>query len=341
MSFFITRTPLRVSFFGGGTDYPEWYRVHDGAVLSTTIDKFCYINCRYLPPFFDIRHRIVWSHIETVNSIAEILHPAVREGLRQLGFTDERGIELHYQGDLPARAGMGSSSSFSVGLIKALKALRGEEIEGLDLARAAIELERDRLKEPVGVQDQTAAAIGGFNILRFSGDDEIEAEPVRADSERVAELTANLMLFFTGTSRLGATVTVDVIKNLSGHSSELRAMLRLVDRAAAIMENRQDLDEFGRLLGETWRLKRTLSDSITNNRIEALYAQAIGAGAIGGKLLGAGASGFMLFYVPPRKQAKVREALSSCLEVPFNFEPGACTIVHRPEDNLKTDAADG
>lgn len=331
MSFFISRTPFRISFFGGGTDYPEWYMTHGGAVLSTTIDKFCYISCRYLPPFFDIRHRVVWSHIETVQSIAEILHPAVREGLRQLGFDDSRGIEIHHQADLPARSGTGSSSSFAVGLIKALTALKGGEIAGMDLARAAIELERNRLKETVGAQDQTAAAFGGLNIIQFRQGGEIEVMRVRVSAERSAALKQNLMLIFTGSTRLGATIAQGIVRNLANRADELHTMRRLVDRACAILENGDSLDDFGTLLDETWTLKRALSEQVSNARIDSVYRRAREAGALGGKLLGSGGAGFMLFYVPPARRAAVRAALEEYVEVPFDFDDRAGTIIHRPD----------
>jgi D-glycero-alpha-D-manno-heptose-7-phosphate kinase len=330
MSFFITRTPFRISFFGGGTDYPEWYMTHGGAVLSTTIDKYCYISCRFLPPFFDIRHRIVWSHIETVNSIAEILHPAVREGLKALDFDDSRGLEIHHQADLPARTGTGSSSSFAVGLIKVLSALKGRDIAHIELANAAIDLERNRLKENVGTQDQTAAAVGGFNIIQFRQGGDIEVARMRMSPARIEELERSLLLIFTGTSRLSTTIASSLLKNLNDRADELHAMRRLVDRAAAKLENGGSLDEFGLLLNETWQLKRSLSDKISTNRIDQIYRQAIDAGALGGKLLGAGGSGFMLLYVPSERQEAVRSALPGYLEVPFGFEDEPCTIIHRP-----------
>lgn len=331
MSFHISRTPFRVSFFGGGTDFPDWYRINGGAVLSTTIDKYSYISCRYLPAFFDVRHRIVWSHIENVQQIDEILHPAVREGLRLLGFDDSRGLEIHYQADLPARAGMGSSSSFAVGLINALSDLRGELLAPPELARLAIELERERLQEAGGVQDQVAVAHGGLNVIHFRTSGEIELVPVRLSDERKQRLRDNLLLVFTGTSRMSSQVQTDVRTNLSSRSAELEAMRRQVDTALSILENNGDLDAFGLLLNEAWEMKRQLSNSISSGEIDRIYRIALENGAMGGKLLGAGGSGFMLFYVPENKQAQLRDALRDKLCVPFTLENEGSTILYRPK----------
>lgn len=340
MSFVITKTPFRVSFFGGATDYPQWYRLHGGAVLSSTIDKYSYISARYMPDFLGVRHRIVWSHIENVNSISEILHPAVREGLRHYGFDDENGIELHYQGDLPARAGMGSSSAFSVGLIKALKALKGKDIQGIDLARAAIELEQDILNESVGVQDQIAVACGGLNRIEFSKDDVFHVRPVRCTGERRRELEESLLLFFTGTTRLGAEVTRGVISNLEAHADQLHEMRNMVDEAMGILENERPLSAFGTLLDRTWRLKRMLGDKVTTPEIDSLYESALEAGALGGKLLGGGHSGFFLFFVPPERQAAVRQALSGYSEARFRFEDTPCRLIHPVAEGPVGDASE-
>lgn len=330
MSFHISQTPFRMSFFGGGTDYPEWYRKHGGAVLSTTINKYCYISCRYLPPFFDIRHRIVWSHIETVNSIAEILHPAVREGLRFLGYDDSKGVELHYQGDLPARAGTGSSSAFAVGLIKALKSLRGETIDGLPLAQAAITLERERLREAVGAQDQVASAVGGLNVIRFQTDGEIDVQKLAISKNRLDALDDRLMLFFTGSTRLGTDLARKIIDDLDNHQRELTTMTAMVSEAVRILQSDGSLDPFGQLLHEAWLLKQRLADEISGERINLLYQAARTAGALGGKLMGAGRSGFLLLYAPQERQAAVRSALASLLEVPFRFETHGSRIMHKP-----------
>ena len=324
-----TRTPYRVSFFGGGTDYPAWYRKEGGAVLSTTIDKYCYISCRYLPPFFQIRHRIVWSHIETVNTISEILHPAVREGLRYLGFDDSVGIEIHHQGDLPARSGIGSSSTFSVGLIKALTALRGQMIGKHDLALKALHLEQNILKEHVGSQDQVAAAYGGLNVIRFLPNDNIHVEPLTIAKERVRQLENNLLLFYTGSSRLGGEIAAQVIANLADKSAQLRQLCQMVDQAAAILMGNGSLDDFGRVLHETWMIKRGIANGVTNNSVDDIYQTALKHGALGGKLLGAGSKGFMLFYVPSEKQHALMQALPHFLWVPVQFDwEGSTTIYY-------------
>ena len=324
----ISRTPFRISFFGGGTDYPAWYLEEGGAVLSTTIDKYCYISCRFLPPFFNIKHRIVWSHIETVSTISEILHPAVREGLRFLGFDDSVGLEIHHQGDLPARAGMGSSSSFAVGLIKALTALRGQMINKHDLALKAIELEQNVLKEHVGSQDQVAAAYGGLNVIHFSPNGDFQVEPVTIPASRITELQSRLLLFYTGTSRLASEVAADVVANLQSKQEVLRQMRSFVDQAVSLLNGNGSLDDFGRLLHENWKLKCQQSEFITNPIVDGIYKTAIEHGALGGKLLGAGGSGFIVFYVPPERQPHVKEALSGYLHVPFRFESEGCRLIY-------------
>jgi len=327
----ISQTPYRISFFGGGTDYPAWYLKEGGAVLSTTIDKYCYISCRILPPFFNIKHRIVWSHIETVSAIGEILHPAVREGLRMLGFDDTLGLEIHHQGDLPARTGMGSSSSFAVGLIKALTALQGHIIGKHELALKAVALEQNILKDHVGSQDQVAAAYGGLNVIRFSTSGDIHVQPVTIPQARIAELESHLMLLYTGASRLASEVASRVIDNMPHKRAALQRMCQMVDQALAILNDQSDLLDFGRLLHEAWMLKRELSPGVTNATVDAIYQTAREHGAIGGKLLGAGGSGFMAFYVPPAQQPTVRQALAGYLWVPIKFESaGSNLIYYRP-----------
>lgn len=329
----ISKTPYRISFFGGGTDYPAWFLKEEGVVLSTTIDKYCYLNCRVLPPFFDNKFRIVWSHIETVSTIPEILHPAVREGLRFLGMNGDIGLEIHHQGDLPARAGMGSSSSFAAGLIKALTALKGQIIGKHELALKAIELEQSILKENVGSQDQVAAAYGGLNVIRFLPNQEIRVEPVTLSPTTIAELESHLLLFFTGTSRLSSEVAEDVIANLDKKQTVLRQMRSMVDESVSILNGKGGLDDFGKLLHKNWMLKRCISDSICNSTIDRIYTIATENGALGGKLLGAGSSGFMVFYVPPEKQQGVKDALAGYLHVPFKFENEGSTIIYYSSKN--------
>jgi D-glycero-alpha-D-manno-heptose-7-phosphate kinase len=324
----ITKTPYRISFFGGGTDYPQWYLKEGGAVLSTTIDKYCYLSCRVLPPFFQTRHRVVWSHVETVSTIAEILHPAVRNALQYLGFDDSEGIEIHHQGDLPARSGIGSSSSFSVGILRALAALRGKVVGKKELAQRAIELEQSVMKELVGSQDQVAAAYGGLNLIEFRRNGDIQVEPLTIGSARRNDFQSRLMLLYTGTSRLCQEMTKSFVENIGAKEQRLRTMRAMVDRAVTILASDGDLDEFGQLLHENWMLKRELGANISNAKIDGLYERARNAGALGGKLLGAGHSGFMLFYVPPERQAAVMAAMPDQLWVPFAFDKNGCTLVH-------------
>lgn len=331
MSIVISRAPFRISFFGGGSDYPDWFRGEPGAVLSTTIDKYIYISCRYLPPFLGIRHRIVWRHVELIDSIAEILHPAVREGLRYLDFDDSRGIELHYQGDLPARSGMGSSSSFVVGLLHALTCLRGIEVDKRKLAEMAIDLEQVRMQETVGSQDQVAAAFGGLNTIRFRQDGSFDVSPLSLSADRERELLARLMLFFPGRSRMSTEVASSVTKNLASRAGNVRRMVAMVDQGAAILRD-GDIDDFGRLLHDAWELKRGLSDRVSSPEIEDIYARARAAGALGGKLLGAGGTGFVLLYAPPERQQAVRAALTpQCLHVPFAFDRDGSCIIYKAD----------
>jgi D-glycero-alpha-D-manno-heptose-7-phosphate kinase len=327
-----TKTPYRISFFGGGTDYPDWYLKEGGEVLSAAIDKYCYISCRLLPPFFNIKHRVVWSHIETVSQISEILHPAVREGLRYLGFDDTFGLEIHHQGDLPARTGMGSSSSFAVGLIKALTALKGQMISKHELALKAIELEQKILKDNVGSQDQVAAAYGGFNRIHFSTSGEIRVEPIILPAKRLSDLESCLLMFYTGSSRISSEIAGEIISSLKEKHKVLSEMRALTEKAIAILSSNQDLDAFGHLLNDNWTLKRSLAQSISNSRIDKIYAKAMSAGALGGKLLGAGGSGFMVFYVPEEKRQMIKDALENFLMVPFKFDyEGSSIIFYNPQ----------
>ncbi len=336
-SMVITRTPFRVSFFGGGTDYPDWYREHGGAVLATTIDKYCYISCRYLPPFFPTKHRVVWSHIELTQTIGEILHPAVRAGLRMMQFDDSEGLEIHHQADLPARTGIGSSSAFAVGLIAALTALRGQRTDKTELFRKAIELEQDWLQDHVGSQDQVSAAVGGFNLIRFRQNSDIEIEPLGVSASRRTALNRRLMMFYTGTSRLGSQVASEIVASINEHKAVLERMHEMVGEAAAILRGGDDLDAFGRLLHESWQLKKRLSARVSNDTIDAIYDAARTHGALGGKLLGAGSSGFMVFYVPLERQAELRRVLRHLLEVPFRFADEGCTLLHAVEALTATD----
>ena len=326
----ISQTPYRMSFFGGGTDYPQWYLKEGGSVLSTTIDKYCFISCRYLPPFFNIRHRIVWSYIETVSSVEEIIHPAVREGIRFLEFEETQGLEIHHQGDLPARSGMGSSSAFSVGLIKALRTLQGKPIEKHELALKAIELEQEIIREIVGSQDQVAVAYGGLNTIQFTTSGEIEVTPLDLPEEHRQALEQSLVLFYTGTSRISSEIADGVVSQLQNKSQLLEEMRAMVDEAASLLR-KGEIEAFGQLLHQTWVRKRKLSPEVSNANVDALYERAIRSGAFGGKLLGAGHSGFMVFCVPPERRALVIEELKDILHVPFHFESEGSRIIYQED----------
>jgi len=326
----ISRTPFRISFFGGGTDYPIWYRENRGAVLSTTIDKYCYITLRYLPPFFPYKHRIVWSKIELVKEINEILHPAARAILDFLRI--DKGVEIHHDGDLPARTGLGSSSAFSVGLLHALYALKGIMPSKRQLAKKAIHIERDVLKENVGAQDQVATAYGGFNKITFAENDEIGVEPITINKDKIKQLESHLMLFFTGFPRIASEVAKTQIDNTPKKKRELTLMYQMVDEAVKILNGEKDILEFGKLLHETWKLKRNLTDKISTPEIDNIYEIALRAGATGGKLLGAGGGGFMILFAPPKNQSKIREKFKNLLEVKFSFEKkGSQIIYYAPE----------
>lgn len=330
----ISRTPYRISFFGGGTDYPVWFNEHCGAVLATSINRYCYINCRYLPPFFEYTHRIVYSAFETVKDVNEIKHPSVRECLKFMRV--QQGLEIHHDGDLPARAGLGSSSSFTVGMLHALHALRGEMPSRLQLALEAIHVERDLIRENVGSQDQVTAACGGLNYINFSPGDKITVQPMTVTVERLQLLQSHLMLFFTGFARTASEIAGEQIKNTPSHKKELHAMRALVDEAVKTLTSGGDIRDFGKLLHEGWMLKRAISACISNNHVDEVYTQALDAGAIGGKLLGAGGGGFMLLFVEPDKQPVVRAKLAHLLHVPFAFESlGSQIIFYEPGQAMR------
>ncbi len=327
----ITKTPFRISFFGGGTDYPVWYEKNGGAVLSTTIDKYCYITVRYLPPFFKHKHRIVYSLVENVNSVKEIRHPVVRVLMEV--FKVNKGLEIHHDGDLPARTGLGSSSAFTVGMLNAMHALKGKIISKADLAKEAIRIERDVLKESVGSQDQVAVAYGGFKKIIFHNDHSFRVEPMTLHKRRVEELQAHLMLVFTGLSRFASKIAADQIKNTKHNKKELSVMRQMVDEAVDILNSNKSLVEFGKLLHQSWLIKKSLSDKISNPEIDSLYEKALKHGAIGGKLLGAGGGGFMLLFVKPEDRENVAKGLKDFLEVKFNFESeGSQVIYYNPQE---------
>lgn len=327
----ITRTPYRVSLFGGGTDYPKWYREHGGAVLGMAINKHCYISVRQLPPFFEHKHRIVYSRIESVQDISQIEHPAVRAVMQEVGV--EGGLEIHHDGDLPARSGLGSSSSFTAGLIKALYALKGQMLTKRFVAEEAIRIEQEIIAENVGSQDQIWAAYGGFNRIDFYQDNTFGVTPIIIRREREVELRDHMMLFFTGFSRHASEIAKHKIAGLDKKADHLHRMRRMVDDALEVLNSRTaDICEIGRMLHEGWLLKRDLASQISTDAIDAIYQAGLDAGAVGGKILGAGGGGFILFFVKPEKQQAVREKLSDLIEVDIDIDhDGSRVVLYKPD----------
>lgn len=322
----ISQTPFRISFFGGGTDYPIWYEKNGGAVISATINKYSYITCRHLPPYFEHKNRVVWSKIELVKEAHEIEHPSVRETLKFLDIND--GVEIQIHNDVPARSGLGASSSFTVGLLNALNALKGKMVSKEQLALNAIHIEQNVLKENVGSQDQVAAAFGGFNKIEFGGAKKINVKPLTLTSNKVKLLEDNMMLFFTGFSRNASEVAADQIKNISHKEAELKTMHSYVEEAEILLAKDNFISDFGKLLHENWLLKRELSSKITNSDIDEIYNIGKGAGAYGGKLLGAGGGGFIMFLIAPEKHKALREKLNKLVYVPVKFENSGSKIIH-------------
>ena len=321
----ITKTPFRMSFFGGGTDMESFFMENGGAVLSTTFDKYCYVNVRHLPRFFDYSTELSYAKIERVTDVNDIQHPAIREAMKML---DMHEIRLTYEADLPARSGLGTSSSFAVGMINAFYALKGKYADKKKLADAAIYLERELCKEAGGWQDQIAASFGGFNRINFNSDG-YEVLPLIINPERKRQLNNNLMMFFTGFTRFSSDVQKANASNKADKVNQLKEMLALVDEAEKVLVDKQsDLDEFGRLLDHTWRIKRKTGNTVSTNSIDELYDKGLKAGALGGKLLGAGGGGFLVFYVEPDKQEKVKKAMEDLLYIPFEFEDGGTRVIH-------------
>jgi len=321
----ITKTPFRMSFFGGGTDIPSFFNEYGGAVLSTTFDKYCYVNVRHLPPFMPYMSELVYNQIERINDINDIKHPLIREAMRYL---DIHEIRLTYEGDLPARTGLGTSSSFAVGMLNAFYALKGKYVSKRQLAENAIKLERQILKEHGGWQDQIAAAFGGLNRIDFK-DNNFSVHPIIIHPERKKELNKNLILFYTGIQRYSSEIQANTYSNCNKNTNQLKEMLQLVDEAEKILsDSHTSLKEFGNLLDITWKLKRHTGSLISSSIIDDLYNKAIKAGASGGKLLGAGGGGFLLFYVEEEYQQSVINALKVLMHVPFQFEEEGSTIVH-------------
>lgn len=321
----ITKTPFRMSFFGGGTDMEDYFKENGGAVLSTTFDKYCYVNVRHLPRFFNYSTELSYSKTERVASIDDIQHPAIRNAMKML---DMYEIRLTYEADLPARSGLGTSSSFAVGMLNAFYALKGKYADKKKLADEAIYLERVLCSEAGGWQDQIAASFGGFNRINFSADG-YEVLPVIISPERKKQLNDNLMMFFTGFTRFSSDVQKANAFGKEDKKAKLRMMYELVNEAEKVLTDKHaDLDNFGRLLDTTWKLKRITGAAVSSNSIDDLYAKGMEAGALGGKLLGAGGGGFLVFYVQPEKQADVRKAMKDLMYIPFKFENGGTRVIH-------------
>lgn len=331
----ITQTPFRMSFFGGGTDMKDFFEKYGGSVLSTTFDKYCYVNVRHLPRFFDYSTELSYSKMERVTNVDEIQHPAIRNAMKML---DMHEIRLTYEADLPARSGLGTSSSFAVGMLNAFYALKGKYADKKKLADEAIYLERTLCKEAGGWQDQIAASFGGFNRINF-GPDGYEVLPLIISPSRKKELNDNLMMFFTGFTRFSSEVQKANALGKDKKIAQLKEMLALVDEAEKVLTDKeQDLDDFGRLLDHTWKLKRQTGSAVSTDSIDILYQKGINAGALGGKLLGAGGGGFLVFYVQPEFRTAVRNAMKDLLYIPFEFEDGGTRVIHyTPEDYVPKD----
>lgn len=329
----ITKTPFRMSFFGGGTDMENFFRENGGAVLSTTFDKYCYVNVRHLPRFFDYSTELSYSKTERVTDIDMIQHPAIRNAMKML---DMHEIRLTYEADLPARSGLGTSSSFAVGMLNAFYALKGKYADKKKLADEAIYLERELCKEAGGWQDQIAASFGGFNRINFS-DEGYEVLPVIISPERKRKLNQNLMMFFTGFTRFSSDVQKANTIGKGDKTKQLKEMLLLVDEAEKVLTDRQtDLNEFGRMLDHTWKLKRQTGNAVSTSDIDLLYEKGMKAGALGGKLLGAGGGGFLVFYVEPDKQDNVKNAMDNLLHIPFQFEDGGTQVIHYTPESYES-----
>ena len=321
----ITKTPFRMSFFGGGTDMENFFCEYGGSVISSTFDKYCYVNVRHLPRFFDWSTELTYSKIEKVSNVEDINHPAIRNAMKML---DMHELRLTYEADLPARSGLGTSSSFAVGMLNAFYALKGKYVDKKMLADKAIYLERVLCQEAGGWQDQIAASYGGFNRINFNADG-YEVLPVIISPERKKQLNQNLLMFFTGFTRFSSEVQKANALNKTDKIAQLKEMLSLVDEAEKVLTNKHaDLNEFGRLLDHTWSLKRKTGSAVSTNSIDELYAKGIEAGALGGKLLGAGGGGFLVFYVQPERQDSVRWAMKDLMHIPFEFEEGGTRVIY-------------
>lgn len=322
----ITKTPFRMSFFGGGTDMESFFREYGGTVLSTTFDKYCYVNVRHLPRFFEWENELTYSRTEKVSEVEDINHPAIRNAMKML---DMREIRLIYEADLPARSGLGTSSSFAVGMLNAFYALKGEYADKKKLADEAIYLERVLCQEAGGWQDQIAAAFGGMNRIEFNKDGSYDVKPIIIHPYRKKQLNDNLLMFFTGFTRFSSDMQKANAAGYAEKTKQLQQMHSLVDAAEKVLEDRHcDLDDFGRLLDAGWKLKRQTGAAVTTDNIDDLYEKGVSAGALGGKLLGAGGGGFLVFYVQSDRREAVMEAMKDLLYVPFKFEDGGTQVIH-------------
>lgn len=333
----ITKTPFRMSFFGGGTDIEEYFRENEGAVLSTSFDKYCYVNVRHLPRFFDYSTELSYSKTERVTNIDDIQHPAIRNAMKMLNMHE---IRLTYEADLPARSGLGTSSSFAVGMLNAFYALKGKYADKKKLADEAIYLERVLCQEVGGWQDQIAASYGGFNRINFNSNG-YEVLPVIISPERKKQLNQNLMMFFTGFTRFSSEVQKANAADQKNKTAQLREIYQLVNAAEKILtDTNADLDDFGRLLDHTWKLKRQIGSAVSTDDIDTLYARGIQTGALGGKLLGAGGGGFFLFYVQPEYKLSVRRAMKDLMYIPFQFENDGTRVIYYSPENYEEPIAE-
>ena len=328
----ITKTPYRISFFGGGTDYPNWYLKNGGEVISTTINKYIYISCRHLPPFFEHKHRISYTKIELVKDIKKIQHQAVKGVFKY--YNIQNGLEIHYDGDLPARSGMGSSSSFMVGLVNGINCLYGRRLNKDTLSKKSLFIEQKILEEIVGSQDQIAAAYGGFNSIKFFPGGKYKVSSLCKDKNYLGKLNDNLILLYTGVKRTANDIAISYVgKLLREKKQQMKDILDNVKEAKKIIKNKSSIDNFGKLLHNTWLTKRTLSKSVSNNTINDLYKLAIKKGALGGKLLGAGGGGFFLFYVPKHRHRFFLKSFSKFVNIPFRFSFKGSEIIFSPKLN--------
>lgn len=329
----ITRTPFRISFFGGGTDYPVHYKKHGGAVLSTSIDKYCYVSARYLAPLWEYNYRIRYTGREETKHIHEIDHPSVRACLDEMGFHNHR-VEIQHSSDLPATAGLGASASFTAGLLHALHALQKKSISKSELSKEAIRIDQDVIKEHVGSQDHVAVAHGGFNRIDFLSTGDIKVTPAAVDPRTLGELEKRLLLVYSGQTRVASHIAKEQIENSHTKEKELSLMRDMVDEGEKILGSGVSrLDDFGRLLHESWQIKRALTSKITNGGLDSIYDAAISAGALGGKVLGAGGGGFMLFYAPPERHADIEKSLKGAPVIPFRFETEGSTVIYERDSN--------